>query len=286
MRWAFLPSIMVTPKNSGKAPSFQFYPADWRKDTAVQMLEFHDRGIWFEMICIMHESTERGVLVVNSHPMPTEAIARILGLDNQTFNQTLSKLLSYGVAKRRESDGAIYCKRMVEDEKLSQIRREAGKQGGNPSLVNQNGSKTEANGKQTGKQKPTPSSSSSSSVSPSSSSSTSTPISTNPPPSPAASPSGLEGDEKEKQFNRFWNAYPKRKGRTNALKAWLKQKLDSKIETILEAIQRLRKDEQWTKNGGQYIPHPASWLNSGGWDDEITIFTHNKGGNIYTGPTL
>jgi len=101
-----------------------------------------------------------------------------------------------------------------------------------------------------------------------------------------ASPSGLEGDEKEKQFNRFWNAYPKRKGRGNALKAWTKQKLDSKIETILEAIQRLKKDEQWTKNGGQYIPHPATWLNSGGWDDEITIFTHNKGGNIYTGPTL
>ena len=102
----------------------------------------------------------------------------------------------------------------------------------------------------------------------------------------SASPSGLECDEKEKQFNRFWNAYPKRKGRGNALKAWMKQRLDSKIETILEAIQRIKKDDQWTKNGGQFIPHPATWLNSGGWDDEITIFTQGQSGNIYTGKTL
>jgi len=85
-----------------------------------------------------------------------------------------------------------------------------------------------------------------------------------------ASPSGLEGDEKEKQFNRFWNAYPKRKGRTNALKAWMKQKLDSKIDEILTALQILRRDPQWLKDGGQYIPHPATWLNSGGWMDEPT----------------
>lgn len=125
------------PKNAGKAPSMQWYPADWRKDTAVQMLSFHDRGVWFELINIMHESAERGVLVINGVPMPEDALSRLLGLDKQTFNQTLSNLLTYGVAKQRDEDGAIYCKRMVEDEKLSQVRRNAGKLGGNPNLLNQ-----------------------------------------------------------------------------------------------------------------------------------------------------
>ncbi len=152
------PKKKKSPKNSGKAPSMQWYPADWRKDTSVQMLSFHDRGVWFELINIMHESAERGVLVVNGSPMPLDALARLLGLDNQTFNQTLSNLLSYGVAKRRESDGAIYSKRMVADEKLSQVRREAGKLGGNPDLLNQNPT-TPVN------QNPTPSSSTSSSTS-------------------------------------------------------------------------------------------------------------------------
>ncbi|CAL63141.1 Hypothetical protein HEAR3032 [Herminiimonas arsenicoxydans] len=90
--------------------------------------------------------------------MPEEVTARLLGLDNQTFNQTLSTLLTYGVAKRRQDDNAIYSKRMVADEKLCEIRRNAGKLGGNPALLNQ---------KQTtgDKQNPTPSSSSSSSSS-------------------------------------------------------------------------------------------------------------------------
>lgn len=51
---------------------------------------------------------------------------------------TLTKLLTYGVAKRRQSDSAIFNKRMVDDEKLCQARRNAGKLGGNPALLNQN----------------------------------------------------------------------------------------------------------------------------------------------------
>ncbi|MES2024476.1 MAG: conserved phage C-terminal domain-containing protein [Pseudomonadota bacterium] len=140
-----------------KMPAMQFYPADWRKDLAVQALGYYERGVWFEMLCLMHESSERGVLLLNEVPMPDDVVARLLGLDNQTLNQTLSTLLTYGVAKRRQDDNAIYSKRMVADEKLCEIRRSAGKLGGNPALLNQ---------KQTtgDKQNPTPSSSSSSST--------------------------------------------------------------------------------------------------------------------------
>lgn len=137
-------------------PALQFYPADWRKDLAVQALGYHDRGVWFEMLCLMHESSERGVMLLNGSPIAEDVIARLLGLDNQTFNQTLGTLLTYGVAKRRQDDNAIFSKRMVDDEMLCKIRREAGKLGGNPALLKQ---------KQTtgDKQIPTPSSSSSSS---------------------------------------------------------------------------------------------------------------------------
>lgn len=141
-----------------KMPAMQFYPADWRKDLAVQALCYHDRGVWFEMLCLMHESSERGVLLLAGQPMPEDVAARLLGLDNQTFNQTLSNLLTYGVAKRRDEDNAVFSKRMVADEKLCEIRRQAGKMGGNPALLNQKGTTPV-------KQIPTPSSSSSSSSS-------------------------------------------------------------------------------------------------------------------------
>lgn len=127
-----------TKKNAGKMPSFQFYPADWRKDPAIQSLDYETRGVWFEMLCIMHESKERGVLLLNGYVMPEDALARLLGLDNQKLSECITKLLTYGVAKRRISDGAIFNKRMVEDERLCEIRRNAGKMGGNPALLNQN----------------------------------------------------------------------------------------------------------------------------------------------------
>jgi hypothetical protein len=149
-----------------KLPAIQFYVGDWRKDPGVQSLGYHDRGIWFEILCLMHESENRGVLLLNGAPMPEDALARVLGLDKQILTTTLTSILDYGVASRRQEDGALYSRRMVRDEKLRKIRTEAGKQGGNPVLLKQN-STTKVNQKPTtkDKQKTTPSSSSSSSSS-------------------------------------------------------------------------------------------------------------------------
>jgi hypothetical protein len=144
-----------------KMPAFQFYPGDWRRDPGVNALNRHDRSVWFDILCIMHESEERGVLLLAGKPMPEEALGQLLNLDNQTLNQTLTILLTYGVASRRQEDGAIICRRMVRDEKLCKVRREAGKRGGNPHLVNQTPNQMPTTGVN---QNPTPSSSSSSSI--------------------------------------------------------------------------------------------------------------------------
>ena len=146
------------PTKSEKLPALQFYPADWRKDPGVQSLNFFERGFWFELLCIMHESDERGVLLLNGEAMSVEIIARLTGLDKQTATKTLTTLLSRGVADRRGSDNAVYSRRMVRDEEIRQIRKKAGKLGGNPGLVKQKQSDLL-------NQKSTPSSSSSSSTS-------------------------------------------------------------------------------------------------------------------------
>lgn len=149
-----------------KLPAIQFYPADWRKDPGVQSLDYFDRGVWFEILCLMHESPERGKLLLNGQPMPDEALARVLGLDNQILTKVLTTLLTYGVASRDEDTGALMSRRMVRDEMIRQVRTEAGKKGGNPALLNQKPTTTVKQKRTTGvKQIPTPSSSSSSSSS-------------------------------------------------------------------------------------------------------------------------
>lgn len=151
-----------------KLPALQFYPGDWRKDPGVQSLNYFDRGVWFEILCLMHESPERGKLILNGQPMPDDALATILGLDKQILTTTLNTLLTYGVASREEETGALVNRRMVRDERLRTIRAKAGKLGGNPALLNQNTtksiSKKAAEDNHAPKQTTTPSSSSSTSI--------------------------------------------------------------------------------------------------------------------------
>jgi hypothetical protein len=113
-----------------KMPAFQFYPADWRKDPGIQALDRHDRSVWFDMLCIMHESDERGVLLLAGRPMPHGALSRMLAMSEADCQQTINRLLEYGVMSRRDTDGAIYSRRMVKDEALRQARAKGGESGG------------------------------------------------------------------------------------------------------------------------------------------------------------
>lgn len=70
-------------------------------------------------------------------------------------------------------------------------------------------------------------------------------------------------------FETFYRAYPKKKGRANALKAWKKLCPDEKtLDEILRALDWQKNSDEWRRDGGQYIPYPASWLNGRRWEDE------------------
>ena len=70
-----------------------------------------------------------------------------------------------------------------------------------------------------------------------------------------------------KDFDKFWEAYPNKKSKPLALKAWLKHKPD--IDVVIKSLTIFKKCEQWTRDKGRYIPYPASWLNAEGWNDVI-----------------
>ncbi len=75
-----------------------------------------------------------------------------------------------------------------------------------------------------------------------------------------------KGDER---FDRFWSAYPRKTGKDAARKAFARRKVnDELLQQMLDAIEAQKQSEQWTRNGGQFIPHPATWLNQGRWQDE------------------
>jgi hypothetical protein len=167
----------------------QFYVGDYMKDPGVRALSHHDKGVWVDILCLMHESERRGLLLLNGKPMTEAALAQALGLSLYNMNavmfagvpedllnqipttdltSTLTRILDFGVASRDEETGALMCRRMVRDEALRQIRTECGRLGGNPKLVgsldNQNSTNRDKQKRTTRhNQKSTPSSSSSSS---------------------------------------------------------------------------------------------------------------------------
>ena len=72
-------------------------------------------------------------------------------------------------------------------------------------------------------------------------------------------------------FNSFWESYPKKKSKGDAEKAFAKINPDEKLmAAMLAKIERGKKSEDWQKDNGKYIPHPATWLRAKGWDDEDT----------------
>lgn len=72
-------------------------------------------------------------------------------------------------------------------------------------------------------------------------------------------------------FAEFWQQYPKKKARLDALKAWQKLKPSGRLLADLMASLATQKiSDQWRKNGGEFIPHPSTWLNQRRWEDETT----------------
>lgn len=70
-------------------------------------------------------------------------------------------------------------------------------------------------------------------------------------------------------FNQFWSAYPRKQGKKTAERAFVKLKPDeSLLGEILAALDWQKQSASWTKENGQFIPLPATYLNGRRWEDE------------------
>jgi hypothetical protein len=79
------------------------------------------------------------------------------------------------------------------------------------------------------------------------------------------------------EFEKFWEAYPKKVGKGAAWTAWKKKNgRRPDIQILVEVIEKHKQTPDWNKEGGQYIPNPATWLNQHRWEDEISP-KHDQG---------
>ena len=78
-----------------------------------------------------------------------------------------------------------------------------------------------------------------------------------------------EAAERVSAFDSFWKAYPKKVGKADAHRAFVKVPKDI-WPKLVPAVEKQKQSRQWQIEGGRYIPNPSTWLNQGRWDDEPT----------------
>ena len=71
-------------------------------------------------------------------------------------------------------------------------------------------------------------------------------------------------------FDRFWGAYPRKVSKADARKAFAKLNPDAAlVEDMLRALDWQKRLPESTKDGGQFVPYPATWINARRWEDEL-----------------
>lgn len=122
-----------------RRPSFQFYPGDWRANAKLRRCSDAARGAWVEVLCLLHDSDEYGVI-----RWPLADIARAAGVPAKLLKELASKGVLKGgddgcdtfvyTPRHAGKDGeqvtlldaqdsvCWYCSRFVRDEYIRQRR--------------------------------------------------------------------------------------------------------------------------------------------------------------------
>lgn len=76
------------------------------------------------------------------------------------------------------------------------------------------------------------------------------------------------GTASSEGFDDFWTAYPRKKNKPDALKAW-QQTADVRPPTPELLLAVGEAVAEWRRQGRkpQYVPYPATWLRGMGWLD-------------------
>lgn len=91
----------------------------------------------------------------------------------------------------------------------------------------------------------------------------------------------------DKEFQEFWNEYPRKIGRAKVEKIWQKIMRDTLnsgeannlAHKIIESVKSQKKTNQLGNPDQNFVPHPSTWLNQKRWQDEIETKRLNGSGS-------
>lgn len=220
-----------------KSPAFQFYPQDYLSSARVATMTLEEEGVYLRLLCYCWS--------IGSIPADPVECAKLAGkgcsVETATNVQRAFNVSSTNVQRM------VHDRLEIERQK-QQIRRQSCSKAGKQSASNRGAksiSKRTKNSRSTNVQRRVNSSSSSSDED--------------------VCVSGEKVDVPV--FEDFWNIYPRKIGKKAALRSFNSAIKNHDAKAIMNGVARFAKASKGTEK--QYIPHPATWLNQGRWDDEV-----------------
>ncbi len=206
----------------------KFYPSDWRSDPALRSCTIAARGLWVEMLALMHEAVPYGSLLINGARIDKKRMASLAGIKENECTVLMLELEGFGVFSR-DDDGTIYSRRMRRDAVKAARDKANGKLGGNPKVKAWVNPEVKA-------QIPE-----------------------------ARSQSKKETSEAALSwFDAFWLAWPNKVGKPAAVKAFQSaMKRAESLEAILMGVEGYIRD----KPPDRPWLNPATFLNQNRWED-------------------
>ena len=218
-----------------KAPAFQFYVGDYIQDTRV--LSLSARGAWQDLLCFMWRSPERGKLSYS-----IEGYSRLFGASIEETKRVINELINNNICDSvTECNGNVTLinRRMVRDEKTRNQTRKRVERFRNAD------DKRPCNDNVT-------------------------------PPSSFSSSSSTSKKNKNiplSSFEIFYESYPVKKAKRDAIKAWKKiNPGNGTVDLIINAIKKQKTYHETMEQKNEFVPewpYPATWLNGKRWEDEV-----------------
>ncbi len=140
---------MADRRPEQRQPWLKFYSSAWRADVPLRICSFAARGLWVDLLSLMHESATYGFLLIERVNPSAKQLAGLLGGSEREVRALLAELGHanvYSVTGKAMPDdvaalipqdmqpGVILSRRMLRDKAKANCDRLNGKEGGNPRL--------------------------------------------------------------------------------------------------------------------------------------------------------
>jgi uncharacterized protein YdaU (DUF1376 family) len=239
-----------------KSPAFQFYPKEWLSSMDIMLMTPEQEGAYIRLLCLCWESGDCSI------PDDDQQLAMLCRLGEGWFKGS-STVVRKKFISHPNKEGFLTNERLLKEANKQADWAQKCSIGGKKSAEKRAAQQSKSKGSSRVVQGYLENSTNYSATLQSSVSSLHTPVLITPPPSGS-------GEEKlDPSFLAFWNAYPKKAGKGNALKEWKRAKPE--LSTVLSAIAA---QVAWRASAtrGEFRPpwkDPERWIKAGCWNDEV-----------------